>query len=138
MLGGSEVSLLEHTNGYATLANNGLYHPPVSLLKVTDAQGNTLYEWKEELGAEAIKPELAASISNVLTDNNARAFIFGAKNNLILPDRPVAAKTGTTNDNKDAWTLGYTPSLTAGVWVGNTLPSPMKGGGQSFSRCYLE
>ncbi len=129
VLGGSEVSLLEHTNGYATLANNGLYHPPVSLLKVTDAQGNTLYEWKEELGAEAIKPELAASISNVLTDNNARAFIFGAKNNLILPDRPVAAKTGTTNDNKDAWTLGYTPSLTAGVWVGNTLPSPMKGGG---------
>lgn len=129
VLGGSEVNLLEHTGGYATLASGGVYHEPVSLLKVTDAQGGALYEWQEEPGEEAVSPELAATISNVLTDNNARAFIFGLKNNLVLPDRPVAAKTGTTNDNKDAWTLGYTPSLAAGVWVGNTTPAPMKGGG---------
>ena len=133
VLGGSEVTLLEHTDAYATLANNGIYHKLVSILKVTDASGEVMEEWKKDEGAEAVKPELVATITNVLTDNNARSFIFGANSSLVLKGRPVAAKTGTTNDNKDAWTIGYTPSLTAGVWVGNSIPTPMKAGGNSLA-----
>lgn len=129
VLGGGEVNLLEHANAYATLANGGVYHEPVSILKVTDDKGETFWEWRENEGAEAVKPELAALMSGVLSDNHARAPIFGLHSNLTLPDRSVAAKTGTTNDSKDAWTLGYVPSLAAGVWVGNTIPAAMKGGG---------
>ena len=129
VLGGGEVNLLEHTNAYATLANNGQYHPSSAILKIIDSQGATIFEWQEIQPQEAIKPELAALTTSVLSDNNARAFIFGISNTLTLPGRPVAAKTGTTNDYKDAWTMGYVPSLAAGVWVGNTTPAPMKGGG---------
>src|SRR3989344_5393615 len=133
VLGGAEVNLLEHTNGYATLANNGRYHSPVSILKVEDRSGGVMYEWKESEGTEAIKPEIAAITTNVLSDDAARAYVFGRGGNLTLPGRPLAAKTGTTNDNKDAWTLGYTPSIATGVWVGNTTPSPMKGGGNALA-----
>lgn len=133
VLGGAEVNLLEHTNAYATLANNGVYNEPVSILKVTDTSGATLYEWKPAEGQEAIAPELAATISDVLSDDSARSFVFGLHGNLTLPDRPVAAKTGTTNDNKDAWTMGYVPSLATGVWVGNTIPTPMKAGGNALA-----
>ncbi len=133
VLGGAEVNLLEHANGYATLANNGAYHQTVSILKVTDDKGGILSEWKNTSGTTAITPEIAATITNVLTDDNARATTFGRNSTLTLPDRSVAAKTGTTNDYKDAWTLGYTPSLAVGVWVGNTTPSPMKGGGNKLA-----
>lgn len=133
VLGGAEVTLLEHTNAYATLANQGTYHPPVHILKVTNAKGETLYEWKDDPGTEAVAPEISAITSNVLSDNEARSAIFGRNSTLTIPGRPVAAKTGTTNDYKDAWTMGYTPSLTVGVWVGNTQPSPMKGGGNTLA-----
>lgn len=133
VLGGAEVNLLEHTNAYATLANNGVYDEPVSILKVTNSVGEVLYEWKPTEGQEAVTPELAATISDVLTDDEARAFVFSTHGNLTLPDRQVAAKTGTTNDNKDAWTMGYVPSLAAGVWVGNTIPTPMKAGGNALA-----
>lgn len=133
VLGGAEVNLLEHTNAYATLADSGIYHPSVSILKVTDPKNTTLLEWKDTPGSEAVKPEIAATISSVLTDDNARAYMFGHNSTLTLPDRAVAAKTGTTNDYKDAWTMGYVPSLATGVWVGNTIPSPMKGGGNTLA-----
>lgn len=134
VLGGTEVNLLEHTNAFAALANNGTLLKPSGILKVTNLQGDILEEWRESEGTEAVKPELAALITSVLTDNNARAFIFGQNNYLTLPGRPVATKTGTTNDNKDAWTLGYTPSLVSGVWVGNTpTSSPMKMGGNKLA-----
>lgn len=132
VLGGAEVNLLEHTNAYAALADNGTYHLPVSILKVTSDK-ETLLEWNNPDGTEAIKPELAATITNVLSDNGARVFMFGTTSTLVLRDRPVAAKTGTTNDNKDAWTMGYTPSLVTGVWVGNTIPAPMKSGGSHLA-----
>jgi 1A family penicillin-binding protein len=133
VLGGAEVNLLEHTNGYATLANNGIYNEPVSLIKVTNSLGEALYEWTETEGQEAVSPEITATIADVLTDDEARAFIFAPHGNLTLPNRPVAAKTGTTNDNRDAWTLGYVPSLAVGVWVGNTIPTPMKAGGNALA-----
>lgn len=133
VLGGAEVNLLEHTNGYATLADNGVFHPPVSILKITDDKNNVLSEWQDASGTVAVTPELSATITSILTDDNARAITFGHNSTLTLPDRAVAAKTGTTNDYKDAWTMGYVPSLTTGVWVGNTIPSPMKGGGNKLA-----
>jgi len=133
VLGGSEVNLLEHTAAYATFANSGVYQKPISILEVTDSSGESIFEWKQGRGEQAIEKELADLTSSVLSDNKAREYAFGPVNNLILPDRPVAAKTGTTNDAKDAWTLGYTPSLAVGVWVGNTTPSSMKGGGHTLA-----
>lgn len=133
VLGGGEVNLLEHTNAYATLANNGIYHEPVSILKIIDNTGKIIEEWKPNEGSKAVEPEIAATITNVLSDDDSRAYIFGRNSTLTLPDRPVAAKTGTTNDNKDAWTVGYVPSLAVGVWVGNTKPSPMKAGGNKLA-----
>ncbi len=133
VLGGAEVNLLEHTNAYGTLADNGVYHQPVSILKVTDSSNNVLSEWKPNDGTAAITPEISATISSVLSNDAARAYIFGRNSTLTLKDRPVAAKTGTTNDYKDAWTMGYTPSIVTGVWVGNTTPSTMKGGGNTLA-----
>jgi membrane peptidoglycan carboxypeptidase len=78
-----------------------------------------------------MEPQIARLISNVLSDNDARTFIFGAHNSLTLPDRPVAAKTGTTNNFHDAWTVGYTPSLVTAVWVGNNDNKEMKRGADS-------
>ncbi len=130
VLGGAEVKLLEHANAYATFADDGVYHDTVAILKVEDANGNTLEEWKENEGRQAVNQNVARMITNVLADNNARADVFGVSSNLQLGGRPVAAKTGTTNDYKDAWLLGYTPSLVAGVWAGNADHHAMtKGGG---------
>lgn len=126
VLGGGEVTLLEHTNAFGVLANEGVYHPPVAILKVEDAKGNVLEETKDFSGEKVIDPEITRLTTNILQDNDARTFIFGANNYLTLPDRPVAAKTGTTNDFHDAWTLGFTPSLVTGVWVGNNNNDAMK------------
>ncbi len=126
VLGGGEVTLLEHTNAFGVLANEGVYHPPVAILKVEDAKGNVLEETKDFTGQKVIDPEITRLTTNILQDNDARSFIFGANNFLTLPDRPVAAKTGTTNDFHDAWTLGFTPSLVTGVWVGNNDNKAMK------------
>lgn len=133
VIGGAAIMPLEHTAAYAALANNGIYIPPYSILKIEDANGKVVFERKEVEGSQAVSPELAATMSNILTNNPLRAFIFGSKNNLTLPDRPAAVKTGTTNDNKDAWTMGYVPSLSVGVWVGNTKPAPMIGGGERLA-----
>ena len=128
VLGGAEVKLLEHTNAFATLAREGVYKPTYPILKVTDPTGTTLEEYKDNEERKVLEPQITRETSSVLSDNNARAYIFGQNNYLTLGDRPVAAKTGTTNDYRDAWTLGYTPSLAAGVWVGNSDNSEMKRG----------
>lgn len=130
VLGGGEVKLLEHANAFATLANSGLKHDVVGVLKVTAADGTVLEEWKpeEHPGEQVLDRNIAAITSNVLSDDAARQYIFGAGNLLHISGRPVAAKTGTTNDYNDAWTMGYTPSLVAGVWVGNTDGTEMNRG----------
>lgn len=127
VLGGGEVTLLEHANAYAAFADRGLQYPVASILKVTDSDGKTLEEWKQPDGNRVMPQNAADSITGVLADNAARTYIFGSKNYLTLPDRNVATKTGTTNNNKDAWTMGYTPSLAAGVWVGNSSSTSMAG-----------
>ncbi|HAT04028.1 MAG TPA: hypothetical protein DCS29_04640 [Candidatus Magasanikbacteria bacterium] len=128
VLGGGEVKLIDHTNAYASFANNGIQYSPISVLKVEDSNGKVLEEWKKEKGNRVLEPELAATMSNVLSDDAARAYTFGANGPLTLPGRPLAVKTGTTNNYIDAWTVGYTPSLVTGIWVGNTNNTPMKQG----------
>jgi membrane peptidoglycan carboxypeptidase len=97
------------------------------LLEVTDVSGKTLYKLDREQafghGEQVVKPEHAYQITSILTDNRARSMVFGSNTPLTLPEldnRPAAAKTGTTNEAKDAWTMGYTTDLAVGVWVGNT------------------
>lgn len=123
-LGGGDVSLLEMVGAYAVFANNGVRVPPVSILKITDYQGNVVYEYTPPQGEQVIRPEHAYLISSILSDNETRSWMFGSNSPLNLPF-PVAAKTGTTNDFRDNWTLGYTPDLVTGVWVGNADYTPM-------------
>jgi 1A family penicillin-binding protein len=126
VLGGGEVKLLEHTNAYSAFARDGQISPITSILKIEDKDGNVLEEYKPN-DKKVLNPQIARMINSILSDNAARTYIFGAKNYLNLGDRPVGAKTGTTNDYHDAWTMGYTPSLVTGVWVGNSDNKAMKG-----------
>jgi len=126
VLGGGEVKLLEHTNAYSAFARDGQMSPLVSILKVEDKNGRVLEEYKPS-EKKVLDSQIARMINSILSDNAARSFVFGAKNFLTLGDRPVAAKTGTTNDFHDAWAMGYTPSLVTGVWVGNSDNEEMKG-----------
>ncbi len=128
VLGGGEVKPLEHAAAFGVFATEGVRHEPVSILKVADPDGQVLEERQPSEGARVMDPEIARNISSILSDNDARAFVFGEKNYLTLGGRPVAAKTGTTNDFHDAWTVGYTPSLVAVVWTGNNNNKPMKRG----------
>ncbi len=127
VLGGGGVKMIEHVRAYGAFANNGNMNEPFGILKVEDKKGTDLTPKKKE-ARQVISSELAATVSNVLSDNAARAYVFGIKNRLTLGSRPVAAKTGTTNDYHDAWTVGYTPQLVTGVWVGNNNNAAMKKG----------
>lgn len=128
VLGGGEVKLIEHTAAFGVLAREGKKADTVAILKITDNKGNVLFENKPKEPVQVIDQKSARITNSVLSDDSARAFIFGAGGILTLPDRPVAVKTGTTNDYRDAWTVGYTPSLVTGVWVGNNDFSEMKRG----------
>lgn len=127
VLGGGEVELLEHTNAYSAFAREGYLNQITPILRVEDKNGKVLEEFKSD-EKKVLDPKIARMVNDVLSDNSARAWIFGEKNYLTLPNRPVAAKTGTTNDYRDAWTMGYTPSLVTGVWVGNADNKEMKRG----------
>jgi len=127
VLGGGEVTLLEHANAYSAFARDGVLHNPSFILKIEDRNGKILEEYKSE-ERRVFDANIAREINFCLTDNNERAYIFGASNFLTLGSRPVAVKTGTTNNNRDAWTIGYTPSLVTGVWVGNNNNTEMKSG----------
>jgi len=127
VLGGGEVKLIEHVNAYSAFAREGFISPISVLLKVEDAKGNVLEEFNPQSN-QVLDPKVARMINDILSDNDARSYIFGAKNWLTLPNRPVAAKTGTTNDYHDAWTIGFTPSIVTGVWVGNSDNKEMKRG----------
>ena len=128
VLGGGEVSLLEMTSVYGVFANDGVRMPPTGILKIEDLNGKVLEEYKEAPGEQVISANAARMLSSVLSDNVARTPLFGANSQLYFGDRPVAAKSGTTNDNKDAWLIGYTPDIAVGVWSGNNDNKPMKKG----------
>ena len=119
-LGGGEVSLLEMTGAYAVFANSGVRIPPAAILKITDNAGNLIYEYTPPAGEQVLQPEHAYLISTILSDYEARRPMFGASPVINLDfNTRVAAKTGTTNDFRDNWTMGYSPDLAVGVWVGN-------------------
>jgi len=125
-LGSGEVSLLEMVNAYAALSNGGMRLDPHIITRVETQDGDLLADNSQPFTVRAIAPDHAFLITSILSDYQARKPAFGrASRWLELPDRPVAAKTGTTNDWRDGWTLGYTPQLAAGVWVGNTDNTPM-------------
>jgi len=134
-LGGGEVKLMDMTYAFSVFANNGQMAgvpvlpqdrqpdlrqlDPVAILRIEDGDGKILEEFKAPEVHPVISPQLAYLITDIISDNNARAPLFGFNSALKL-SRPAAAKTGTTTDWKDNWTMGYTPDLAVGVWVGNT------------------
>ncbi|MBI3957220.1 MAG: transglycosylase domain-containing protein [Chloroflexi bacterium] len=133
-LGGGEIPLLEMTGAFAVLANGGLRRPPQAILKIEDGEGNVICEIGTPIpcrldglaqGQQVISAVDAFLISDILSDNQARAPIFGLNSALNL-GRPAAVKTGTTNDFRDALTIGYTPELVTGVWVGNASNAAMQ------------
>lgn len=128
VLGGGEVTLLDHVNAFGSFATAGVHHDKTAILKILDGQGKTLQEYQNGPGERVLDISVCAQIDSVLSDNHLRAPIFGSNTPLRFDDRPVAAKTGTTNEWRDAWTVGYTPGIVAGVWAGNNNNSPMAQG----------
>jgi len=127
-LGSGEVQLLEHTNVYATLANEGKYVAANPILKIVDSQGHVLYDVNRdkpwEKAPQGLRSAYAYQITSILTDNESRSLIFGESNLFGNTQeelgRPTAAKSGTTDSWRDIWTMGYTTDLAIGVWMGNT------------------
>jgi membrane peptidoglycan carboxypeptidase len=125
VLGGGDVNLLEMTSAYGVFAAEGNYIPPVSILKITDADGNII-EQNQEQPTKVLDTQVARQISDILSDNAARTPIFGPNSPLYVPGYQVAAKTGTTQNFVDGWTMGYTPFAVVGVWTGNNDNTPTK------------
>lgn len=123
-LGGGDVTLLELTGAYAVFANGGKRVPPVAVLRIVNNYGRVIEEYHPPEGQQVITPQHAYLITSILSDNEARTLAFGP-NSVLKLSRPAAVKTGTTNDWRDNWTIGYTPDLVAGVWVGNSDNTPM-------------
>jgi penicillin-binding protein 1C len=124
-LGGGEMSLLELTSAYATLADEGKYAAQSLLLDVHDVGGRVLYQPEKQPPPQVIDPRVAWLISDILSDDSARSIGFGTNSTLKI-DRTAAVKTGTTTNYHDNWTIGYTPDLVVGVWVGNAGYEPMR------------
>ena len=125
-LGGGEVSLIDLTNGYASLADGGYAKDPVAILEITDTNGKVLEKDVNFEGRQVVDPGAVWVITDILSDNNARTPAFGPRSQLYIPGNDkVAVKTGTSNDLKDNWTLGFTHDIAIGVWVGNNNGTPM-------------
>lgn len=123
-LGGGEVRLLDMVAAYSAFANGGLRVEPISILKVEDKDGKVLFEHKNVKNRRVLDEGVAFLMNHVLADNNARTLTFGPNSYLTMGDQ-VAVKTGTTNDKRDNWTVGWSTSMLTGVWVGNNDNSPM-------------
>ena len=142
-LGGAEMTMIELSQAFSTFANQGTPKKLVAILKVEDKKGNVLYQWKDPnyiqnvekplnypdtlgiSGKRAISPEASFIISHILLDNFAREMEFGPSSELVIKGKNVSVKTGTTDDKRDNWTVGYTPNFLVAVWVGNNDNKPM-------------
>lgn len=132
VLGGGEVKLIDLVGAYSVLSAEGVLHKQTMILEVRDRRGEILESYKDQ-SREVIDPEYPRLVNNILSDTEARSDLY--QNSLYLtvfPDHDVALKTGTSNDYRDAWTFGYTPTLTVGVWAGNNDNSPMQKQGSSI------
>ena len=132
VLGGGEVKLIDHVNAYGALAAGGVHRDKTAILKVEDKDGATLEQYKQTDGQRVIDEKYVAMLDHIMSTNEYRAPVFGDNNPFKFTDRPVAAKTGTTNEFRDGWAMGYTPSLVAGVWTGNNDNSSMKIGADAI------
>lgn len=130
VLGAGEVKLLDLTNVYNTIRNSGFKRDPTPILKITNSHGEVLENINEAPGRQALGDhgaQIAYQLTDMLSDNVARQYMFGPGSVMELPDgRPAAVKTGTSNDWRDSWAVGYTPDVTVGVWVGNSDGQPMQ------------
>lgn len=125
-LGTLEAPMIDHVKAFSIFANDGISNDLKAILKVTDSNGKILEDNTKTISNRILDKDITRQINSILSDNNARSYVFGTKNNLILKNRSVAAKTGTTNEYKDAWTIGYTPNIITAVWVGNNDNTAMK------------
>lgn len=125
-LGGGEVRLFDLVSAYSAFANGGIKIEPTAILKVEDANGRVLFEYHDVRRKQVISSQEAFLVTNILSDNNARLLTFGVNSLLNMGSRPVAVKTGTTNDRRDNWAVGWSRSVIVGAWVGNNDNSSMK------------
>lgn len=130
VLGGGEVSPLEMTSAYSVFSNQGIKNTPVGILEIKDSKGEVVESFTEN-PEEVLEKNITLQIADILSDDAARAPTFNR--NSILNIEGVAVKTGTTNDNKDAWTIGFSPDVAVGVWAGNNDNKPLPGGGVSIA-----
>ena len=130
-LGGGEVKMIDMATAFGVLANGGYRVDLHPILEITNSQGVVIEKYTPPpspiFGKKALPEGIAFIISHILSDNNARTRAFGPNSELRIDDKPVSVKTGTTNDYKDNWTIGYTPSTLVAVWVGNNDNTPMSG-----------
>jgi penicillin-binding protein 1C len=132
VLGGGAVHLIDLTEAYSVLATDGVKHDQSMILSVKDADGNTLESYNDQ-PTQVADAQSVSLINNILSDGTARAPLMQASENLtVFPGYDVALKTGTSNDYRDAWAMGYTPSLVVGVWAGNNDNTPMQKAGSSI------
>jgi len=125
VLGGGEVSLLDMVGAYGVFAADGVKHQTAGIIKIIGPKNDLIYEYKDKV--EVVLPSNSARlISDILSDDEARAPLYGRNSLLQIPGRQVAVKTGTTNDYKDVWIIGYTPNLVIGAWAGNNDNTPME------------
>lgn len=124
-LGGGEVTMLEMGRVYATLATGGITHTATPILKISNWRGEDLPLPITKRSSRAIPPQIAFILSSILSDNSARAPAFGTNSSLVIPGKTVAVKTGTSDNKRDNWTIGYTPDYVVVVWVGNNDNTPM-------------
>lgn len=124
-LGGGEVKMIELASAYSSFANGGKKVDPVGILQVEDRSGREVLNFRANLDKQVMTPQEAFLISNILYENSNREITFGAQNGLIVPGYQVAVKTGTTNNKRDNWTIGWTPNLLVATWVGNNDGTPM-------------
>lgn len=125
VLGGREATLLDISSAYSVFARGGEKIDPFAVIEVKDRNGKVIYKNKEQSPRRVLSEEVAFLISHILLDNNARTDAFGPNSFLNIPGRSVSVKTGTTDEKKDNWTIGYTPSYVVGVWVGNNDNTPL-------------
>ncbi|MDE2399501.1 MAG: transglycosylase domain-containing protein [Patescibacteria group bacterium] len=132
VIGGGEVTPLDITSAYSVFANYGVKNPYTGILKVEDPSGKVLEEYTPN-SQQVLPKNTALTISDILKNDASRVPTFGAHSVLYIPDKDVAVKTGTTNNDKDAWTIGYTPSIAVGVWAGNNNNKAMRSGGSAVA-----
>lgn len=124
-LGGGEVKLLDLTSAYSSFARGGTFLEESGILEIKDNKGRSIFKAKKPRENRVFSEETSFILSHILSDNIARSAEFGLNSYLNIGGKTVAAKTGTTNDKRDNWTIGYTKDITVGVWVGNNDNSPM-------------